>query len=82
VIDSGRNGSRIVDESYRKTSVSKFWVAVEVKERSKAFDLASVRGKRIVWSVARVSRAKVRGNAPLLDNLRYVHDFPVDSLTI
>jgi hypothetical protein len=37
-----------VDESYRKTSVSKLWVVVEVSERSKALDLSSVRGKRIV----------------------------------
>lgn len=63
-----------MDESYRKTSVSKFWVVVEVNERSKALDLASVRGKRIVWSVARVSRARGRGNAPLCEMSRDVHD--------
>ena len=39
---------------------------VEVRERRRALDLASVRGKRIVCRVSKVSSARGRGSTPLL----------------
>lgn len=39
---------------------------VEVRERRRALDLASVRGKRMVCRVAKVSSARGRGSTPLL----------------
>jgi hypothetical protein len=39
---------------------------VEVRERRSALDLASVRGNRMVWSVAKVSRTRARGRTPLV----------------
>lgn len=47
-------------------SVSKFCFVAEVRERRSALDLASVRGKRMVWRVAKVSRARARGSTPLI----------------